>query len=1096
LNGNTTIERIVSVTTGASESNDRTPVFERSDPSLAGCVSFAQQRLWFLDRLYPHLPLYNISFNMRLEGQISIPILRAAINHLVERHETLRSSFPDVEGEPALHLRDADQVEPPLLDLTACRPSESMNVALQAVRPFIRAGFDLARGPLYRVALVRLAPADHVLVLAFHHIIFDGWSISVVLRDLQAAYTAFAMGRNPDLPRLPIQYADYAWWQRARFEQSAGEDAINRWAERLTGIDPLALPIDRKRPNPPTNVSMSSPIRISNETAGGLKALCGRQRATMAMTLLAALQLLLYRYSAQRDISIGMPVAGRNRAEFESLVGLFVNTVVIRSRIRPDDSFADLVAQARAQALEAYSNQDVPFEKIVDRVCVDRTPWINPLFQVMFAYQNLPPATLRKSAVQLSPFRVETGVSRFDLIMNCWDSDNGQIGALEHNADVFTAENAGRMARHLECLLEAVAVNPNRLIYELEMLTESEREQILVEWNRGEHDSSHDRCLHELFEAQARCAPEAVGVMCQKEELNYQELDWKANRLAHYLRGLGVGPDVMVGICLDRSIDMVIGLLGILKAGGAYVPLDPSYPPERLSFMLQDAGISLLVSRADLVAGLPVGAIKVVDFAGDWNVMNESSWENPDSKVKADNLAYVIYTSGSTGRPKGVQITHRAVVNLLSSMSRQLGFTSDDRLLSVTTLSFDIAAMEIFLPLMAGARLILVSRETASDAAQLSTSLADSGATVMQATPVTWQMLVETGWRCGKRLNVYCGGESLSRELADELLDRCGSVWNLYGPTETTIWSTACQLQTGDEIVSIGRPIAHTQTYVLDRDLQPLPAGAPGDLYISGLGLSRGYWHRCELTAEKFIPHPFSEIPGDRMYKTGDRARYLADGRLECLGRTDAQVKLRGYRIELGEIEAKLNEHPGIKQAVVVARERTPGDKHLVAYLAVESTTAPGHDELRGLLREWLPEHMIPSVFVKMEALPRMPNGKIDRTRLPEPTILNDQSTSPPPTSDLEKMIAEVWSLVLGVARVGIDDQFFDSGGNSLSLSRVQHKLEQRLNRSIPLTTLFAYPTIRTLSQHIAGETNLSEAARRGRLQAARRLRATRTGRV
>ena len=895
-------------------------------------LSFSQQRLWFLNQLDPASACYNEPTAVRLVGRLNVAVLERCVNEVVRRHEILRAVFTAVEGAVVQVIRETLTLTIPVLDLREFpaegRDSEIRRLALEEFQK----PFDLSQGPMLRLKLLRTAEQEHVLLLTAHHIISDGWSIGVLFNELAALYRAFSNDRPSPLSDLPIQYVDFAHWQRQFLQDGVLQAHLAYWKQKLGGSFPvLELPADHPRPPIQTSHGARHYLSLPKPLSGALNVLSQREGVTLFMTLLAAFQTLLYRYTGQDDILVGSPIAGRNWTEVEPLIGCFLNTIVLRTEMAGDPSVRELLGRVRQVAMEAYDHQDIPFEQLVEEFHPERDMSRNPLFQVMFVLQNS--LKLELPGLSLRPMGLDRGATPFDLILSMEDTEEGLSGWLEYNTDLFDGATIARTAGHLQTLLEGMVGNPEQRLSELPLLTEAERRQMLVDWNNTGADFPQDTCLHQLFEAQVEKTPEAIAVVFEEQQLTYRELNRRANQLAHHLRELGVGPDVLVGICVERSLEMVVGLLGVLKAGGAYVPLDPGYPTERLAFMIEDSRAPVLLTQQRLVEVLPKHGARVICLDADWEAIAQDSRDNPLSQVKSHNLAYVIYTSGSTGKPKGVQILHHAVVNFLCSMREQPGLTRDDVLLSVTTLSFDIAALEIFLPISVGARVILVSRETAADGTQLLARLSDCRATVMQATPATWRLLLEAGWQGEKRLKIFCGGEALPRELARQLLQRCSSLWNMYGPTETTIWSAIYQVPSGESPVPIGRPIANTRFYILDSHLQPVPIGVPGELHIGGAGLARGYLNRPELSAEKFIPDPFTDGMQARLYKTGDLVRYLPDGHVEFLGRNDHQLKIRGFRIELGEIEAVLGQHPAVKGSVVIAREDTAGEKYLVAYV-------------------------------------------------------------------------------------------------------------------------------------------------------------------
>ncbi|HEY9813596.1 MAG TPA: amino acid adenylation domain-containing protein, partial [Candidatus Sericytochromatia bacterium] len=755
------------------------------------------------------------------------------------------------------------------------------------------------------------------------------------------------------------------------------------------------------------------------------------------------------------------------------LIGFFVNTLVLRTSISNNPSFKELLRRVRETALGAYAHQDLPFEKLVE-LQPERDLSYSPIFQVSFALQNNLTQTLELPQVTLNVKEFDTKTAKFDLTLFLEETPQGLVGTFEYNSDLFKSSTIERAIAHFQTLLAGIVADPECKLSELPLLIPSERQQLLIEWNNTQTNYPQDRCIHQLFEEQVAKTPDAIALVFEHQKLTYIDLNQKANQLAKYLQRLGVKSEDLVAICVDRTPQMAIALLGILKAGAAYVPLDPAYPQERLALILEDTQATVLLTQQKFVetlytTSLPENKTKVICLDTDWHLIEQESLDNCTSDITSNNLAYVIYTSGSTGKPKGVQICHRSLVNFITAMQQELKLTVSDRLLSVTTITFDIAGLEIFLPLTVGASVEIVSREVATDGNQLSVKFNNSGTTIMQATPATWSMLLSAGWAGNKQLQILCGGEALPQQLAKQILDRCKCLWNLYGPTETTIWSTIHQVKPEDELVAIGRPIANTQIYILDQHLQPVPVGISGELHIGGDGLSRGYLNRPKLTAEKFINNPFSNNADAKFYKTGDLARYLPDGTIEYLDRIDYQVKIRGFRIELGEIEAVLSQHPEVHQAVVVAREYQPGDQRLVAYV-VPNVKMLHTTSLQQVLKDKLPDYMLPSAFVILEALPLTPNGKIDRKALPAPDFTNSELTTSfvAPRTSVEKKLAEIWSQVLGVTQVGIHDNFFALGGHSLLATQLIAKVREEFQLELPLRSLFQFPTVAALAEQIS----------------------------
>jgi amino acid adenylation domain-containing protein len=1029
-------------------------------------LSFAQQRLWFLDQLEPNSPLYNIARAVRLSGILSVEALQKALDTIVARHEALRTTFVFVEDSPVQVVVESRSVELTMIDLSRWPEAEREAKVHHLLIAEARRPFNLSHDLMLRATLLRLSEQEHALLLVMHHIASDGWSMGIFLRELSALYAAFATGEPSPLPELPIQYADFAIWQRQWLQGEVLEKQLTYWKRQLGGNLPvLELPADRPRPAVQTYRGACFSFVLSKTLSAALKALGRREGVTLFMVLLAAFKVLLSRYTGQEDIAVGTPIAGRTRVETEGLIGFFVNTLVLRTDLSGDPTFRELLGRIQEMALGAYAYQEAPFERLVEELRPERNLNHSPLFQVLFVLQNASRSVLELPSLAVHPLEVDRGTAKFEVTLSLVEEEEGIRGVLEYNTDLFEAATITRMLGHFRSVLEGIVANPEQRLSELPLLAAAEAQQLLGEWNNTKKAYPQDQCLHQLFEAQVAQTPEAIAVVCGKQHLSYQELNKRANQLAHHLQSLGVGPEVLVGLCMERSLELVVGLLGILKAGGGYVPLDPTYPSERLAFMLADAQVAVLLTQSRLVEGLPVQEAQVVCLEADGAGLAQQSQENPVSGTTAANLAYVIYTSGSTGKPKGVQIPHGAVVNFLHAMRQHPGLTNQDTLLAVTTLSFDIAALELYLPLSVGARVVMVSREVAADGVQLLEELTTAGATVMQATPATWRLLLEAGWQGSKQLKILCGGETLPREVANQLRERGGSLWNLYGPTETTIWSTLSRIDSAPGPVPIGRPIANTQIYILDRHLHPVPIGVAGELYIGGAGMARGYLNRPALTAEKFIPHPFSDEPGARLYKTGDLARYRPDGSIEYLGRLDQQVKVRGFRIELGEIEIALSHHPAVQQAVVLAREDTPSDKWLVAYI-VPCQPVPTVSELHNFLKTKLPEYMVPSAFVLLDALPLTPNGKVDHRALPMP----DQTRSAleeafvAPRTPVEEIVTGIWAEILGLERVGIHDNFFALGGHSLRATQVISRLRNLFQVEVSLRRLFDRPTIAELA--------------------------------
>jgi len=1043
-------------------------------------LSFGQQRLWFLDQLFPGGPHYNLSGRLRLTGALDVSALARTLPEIVRRHEALRTVFRDLAGEPRQVVLPGARAELPCVDLAglpaaARRRELDRQLAAEGRRPF-----DLARGPLLRAALFRLAGREHVLLLALHHIVSDGWSMDVLVREIAALYAAFLERLPSPLPALAVQYADFAAWQRRWLTGAALEGEIAFWRERLAGAPPfLDLPADLPRRSTQRHRGAVETRVLSTGAQAGLEALSRREGASLFMTVLAGFQTLLFRVTGQDDVVVGSPVANRGRVEIEPLIGFFVNTVVLRARLDGDPAFREAVGRVRESALSAFAHQDLPFERLVEELQPERSLSHTPLFQAM-VMRIEEHGRFSLPDLEIAVLEGERTTTKFDLALAFARTPEGLVLHLEHDVDLFLPATARRLLGHLETLLAAAAEEPERRLGDLPLLTPPERQQLLREWNDAAAALPDEVCLHELIERQAARTPEAVAVVCEGESLTYARLDGLADRWAGFLRGLGVGPETLVGVCMERSVEMVVGLLAVLKAGGAYVPIDPSYPPERLAFLLDDSRAPVLLTQERLLAALPLAAAggpRTVCL--DARVLPaapavSAAW--PGSGASGRSAAYAIYTSGSTGRPKGVVNTHEGIVNRLLWMQKAYPLGPADRVLQKTPYSFDVSVWELFWPLLAGARLVIARPGGHQDPAYLARLIVAEGVTVAHFVPSMLQVFVEepAAAACAPLRRVMASGEALPVELEERFFERLPAgveLHNLYGPTEAAVDVTSepCVPARGASSVPIGRPVANTRIHLLDRAMRLVPAGVAGELHIGGVQLARGYLRRPELTAERFVPDPCGEEPGGRLYKTGDLARHLPGGRIEYLGRLDFQVKIRGFRIELGEIEAALNRHPGVRESVVVARQDRgdPGGRRLVAYVV----PARGEDLAVGGLREallaGLPEHMVPSAFVVLaEGLPLSPNGKVDRKALPPPGGGAGGEWLAPRTPT-EDRLAAVWAEVLGRERIGAEESFFELGGHSLLATRVAARVREGFGIELPLRSLFEKPTVRGLAGHI-----------------------------
>ncbi|WP_404791155.1 condensation domain-containing protein [Altericista sp. CCNU0014] len=1151
----------------------------RRSPNNPARLSFAQQRLWFLHQLEPESVAYNLPRAIRLMGDLDIEALAQSFSEIVRRHEVLRTTFRTVRGEPIPAIAPAAPIHLPITDLQTLAEEASRRAVQDLTAQEARRPFDLAQGPLLRLQLLKLSTSEHVLLLTLHHIVSDAWSTGVLVREMVALYDAFTKAEPSPLPELSIQYADFADWQRQ--QQVPRKTQLAYWQQQLAGeLTILQLPSDRPRTALQTHQGAKRSCSLSPALTHALKQLSQFAGTTLFMTLLAAFNVLLHRYTQQIDIVVGTPIANRNRAELEGAIGFFINTLVLRSDLSGDPSFRALLGRVREVALGAYAHQDLPFEVLVEALQPERNLSRNPLFQVMFALHNVPMAPLELADLTLESLKSETGTAQVDLSLDLVETPEGLLAELEYSTDLFEAETIARMLGHFQVLLTGIIANPDQKLSQLPLLTPEEQHQILTQWNSPSLEDPCNLCIHELFEAQVARSPQAIAIAFAGQQLTYAELNTRANRLAHYLRSRGVQPDQLVGLCVGRSLEMAVGVLGILKAGGAYVPLDPAYPPERLAFILGDARIDLLLTQSNLLANLSAHQAEVICLDGELaqepdvteDLLHEycicphppapspnlgrrgarfkvplpglgegfreraiiyaKGLENPPRAAAPDRLAYVIYTSGSTGTPKGVLITHQALVSHSQTAADLYQLQESDRVLQFASLSFDVAAEELFPTWLRGATVLLREEETLG-LDRFHTFLTEAQLTVLNLPTAYWHewvsYLIERQLPLPPALRlVIVGTEPASPEklkLWQSFADNSVRWLNAYGPTEATISATVYEApspltegqvekvqshytrplnppnlgdfrvqsppklggwganagmngtsQTAFEplmSVPIGRPLPQVQVYLLDPALNLTPIGVLGELCIAGRSLARGYLNHPDLTIEKFIPNPFGTAAGDRLYKTGDFARYLPDGNIELIGRIDRQVKIRGFRIELAEIEARLAQCPVVREAVVVAQELTEGDRTLVAYIVPENRSLPSDradlllvQTLRDHLSQILPSYMIPSHFVALEVLPLLPNGKVDRRSLSLPVERKSQPTILPQT-ELEQAIATLWQQALNLDSIGLHDNFFDMGGHSLLMVRVQSQLIERFGQNLSLLDLFRYPTIHSLAQHL-----------------------------
>jgi len=1042
----------------------RLPAPSRGEDAGPPPLSFAQQRLWFLEQLTPGTATYNMPAAVRLSGPLHLVALERSFAEVVRRHEPLRTTFRAEEGVPVQVIAPAGAWTLARVDLTPLAADAREAEALRLAREDAQAPFDLATGPLLRTTLVRLADTEHVLLLNLHHTVSDGWSLGVLVRELAALYGAFRRDETSPLAEPALRYSDYARWQRAWLQGEVLDTQLAYWKQRLAGApEALALPCDKPRPAVLPAHGATVPVVLPREVGEAVKALCQREGVTPFMVLLAAFQTLLARASGQEDISVGTPIANRRHAGLEGLIGVFANTLVLRSRLRLEGSFLALLAQVRETTLGAYAHQDAPFEKLVDELRPVRDLSRTPLFQAMFSLQDALVPTLREAALALAPLAVDSGVAKFELTLELnLDADGGLGGVLEYNTALFDARTVTGWARQLSVLLAGVLARPEAPLDSHELLTGEERRQVLDVWSGAPADFPHTACVHELVAEAAARHPDTVAVAFDTPLLTYRELDARANRLAWHLRSLGVGPEVRVALCVERSPDMVVALLAILKAGGAWVALDPQLPAARLAFLLEDSGAAVLLTWQRLAPEPPPFPGPPVHLDTPWDALAPSPEGAPASGVTPAHAAYVIHTSGSTGQPKGVLLTHQGLANLVHWQRRAYALAPGERVLQFASLSFDLAVEEIFSTLVAGSTLRLLRAEEVSPGPALHALLQREAISVINVTPA---VLGATPSEALPALRVVIsGGEACTAELVARWAPGRTFI-NAYGPTEATVTATQAECVADGLPPSIGRPRPNVQAYVLDERLRPVPVGMPGELFLGGVGLARGYLAHPALTAEKFIPHPFGTTPGARLYRTGDQVRWRADGQLDYLGRVDAQVKVRGFRIEPGEVESALLRHTAVREAVVVAREDVPGERRLVAYYVVGEATADAAT-LRAFLKQSLPEYMVPSAFVALEALPLTPRGKVDRKALPVPDAAALGAGRPytPPRDAVERRLAEVWAQVLGLPRVGIHDNFFELGGDSIISLQVVARARQAGLR-LSARQLFQHQSIAELAR-------------------------------
>lgn len=1046
----------------------------KSDHSL----SYGQRALWFIHQLAPESSAYHVASSSRVKSLVNVDALERALQYLVDRHPTLRTTYEQRDDQLIQLINAHHDLSFEQVDASAWNDDELYDqVILANNRPF-----DLLRGPIIRFVLFTKSPTDHIFLITVHHIAFDGYSMLALLYDLKGAYDATAAGQTPALPPLKLAYTDYVDRQMKLLASEKGEQLKAYWLKQLSGELPiLSLPTDLPRPLIQTYDGDSVEFTIDAAQTTRLKQFAMSEGVTLYVLLLSIFQTQLHRYSGQNDLLIGSPNSNRDMTDFSGVMGYFVDPLVLRSTIEPDTTFKRLLGQTRKTVLDALSHQGYPFMLLVEELVSSHDPSRSPLFQVVFNLQSLGRAettsplfqrdTANPNALLLEPYNIPQEEGQFDLMLDVVEVGGSLWCGFKFNTDLFEKPTVTRMAGHYQTLLAGILAAPETPISKLPLLAESERRQLLVEWNATQVEYPADKCVHQLFEEQVLRTPDAIAVRFEDQTLTYDQLNRRANQLAHHLRGLGVGPDQKVGLYIERSLDMMVGLYAIHKAGGAYVPLDPTYPEDRVAFMLEDAQVAVLLTQEPLLQRVPQNTAPAVCITRDWATIAQQPDANPVNQTRPENLCYMIYTSGSTGKPKGVMIEHRNVVNFFTGMDADIPHEPAGIWLAVTSTSFDISVLELFWTLTRGFTVVLYSENQTQAQTTVDYSIpaliTRHHVTHMQCTPAMADMLMvsaESAASLAQLETMLVGGEALAMSLATKLRERVRrDLINMYGPTETTIWSSTYRVDEPQQNVPIGKPIANTSMHILDAHMQPLPIGVPGELYIGGAGVVRGYWNRPELTAERFVTDPFSSQSSARLYKTGDLARYLADGNIDFLGRNDFQVKIRGHRIELGEIETLLDHHPAVQKSVVIAREDIPGDKQLVAYVILNSGQQADASDFRSYVRATLPEYMVPSAFVTLDAFPLTPNRKVDRKALPAPQIQTrpEVETSHMPTKPMEVTIANIWRDILKVDSISIYDNFFDLGGHSLQVMQVVTRLENETGIKINPVTM----RMQTLSQ-------------------------------
>jgi amino acid adenylation domain-containing protein len=1050
-------------------------------------TSFAQARLLFIDQLIPGNTFYNVPTVIHLTGFLNLSALEQTWQKIVDRHEILRTTFKFINDQPVQIIASNLAINLPVIDLQNLPLLTQKTETQKLITAEFEHQFDLSQLPLIRAKLIKLNPTEQILLLNLHHIICDDWSMGILIKELGSLYTSFSQNQTPNLLELPLQYADFAHWQRETLTGEILENHLAYWRQKLSHISELNLPTDQPKTDINNYQGATAFLELPKSLSDALETLTQQENATLFMTLLAAFQILLYHYTHQEDIAVGSVIANRNRSEIEQLIGFFVNTLVLRTDLSGNPNFREVLHRVKETTLGAYAHQDLPFEKLVEELHPERNLNQHPLFQVMFGFQNSPMQSLELPGLEVKTLDLELTTTRFDLEFHLWQSsDNfrslwggnrwqyteGIRGVMVYNTDLFAPSTITRMLKHFQTLIESIIANPEQRITELEILTQSEQHQISVKFNQTQSNYPKNNCIHQLFIEQVKQNPDSIAINFNQQQLTYQELSDRSNQLARYLQKKGAHKEENIAICIEPSVEMIVGLLGILKAGSAYLPLDPNYPQERLNFMLEDAQISLLLTTQNLSESFI--NYPLINLDKDWQIIAQESQENLENNATSENLAYIIYTSGSTGKPKGVAVTHQAV-NRLVCQTNYVKIQASDKIAQVSNFSFDAATFEIWGALLNGAQLIGINREVLLSPEDFSLEIRQKEISILFLTTALFQQMARTTPNAFANLRyLLFGGETVAPRWVKKVLAKAPpkQLIHVYGPTENTTFSTYYNIEEVGETatsIPIGYPISNTQVYILNAQLKPVPIGVIGELYLGGDGLAKGYLNQAELTAERFIKNPFNSQPKARLYKTGDLAKFQPDGKIEFVGRIDNQVKIRGFRIELGEIEVTLSQHDQVTEVVVIVNEDIPGDKHLIAYIVPEQNQTPNSRNLREFLKAKLPEYMVPSAFVFLETLPLTANGKVDRKALPLVDTLSLDITENyvAPRTEIEQVLTETFAQVLGKEQVGIHDNFFELGGHSLLATQVTSRIRDKLQIEVPVRNLFTAPTAASLAKYL-----------------------------